>query len=480
MNIGSLMVLLLQPAVFMSVIVLTGLLIQRKPFSNVVTGTVKSLIGFEMIIMGGSIITEATQPLMEMMTHGFHIQGTILNEEAATGVILRDYGIEISLIMVLGLLCNLILARITRFHYVFMTGHQSMYMAALIVCVLRNVGVAGAAEIGLGSLMAGIVMILSPAVTQSFTRKICRSDQAALGHFSSFSYLLAALAGKIFGDTEHSAEKLKIPGWLSFIRDTSVILFLTMSVLNLLASAAAGSEYVQTSLSGGQESVVFALQKAAYFTIGFTVITTGVRWLVDEIVPAVRGISKVLVPRAVPTIDCPLVFPYSPNSLVIGFIFSFLGGFASMWFMIACGLPVIIPGVVPHFFCGATAGVYGNSTGGTRGAILGGFVNGVLISFLPMLALPHIGTLGNAGLSFADADFCIVAILLSGWIGRVGVTGAFLIMFCIIALMILVPETLTDREKDIPWFIQESNKAVYESGDLKVLFPLGKEREKRE
>ena len=461
--------LLLQPAAIMSMIVLIGLLIQKKPFSAVITGTVKSLVGFEMIIAGGRIISDSTQPLMEMLTHGFNIQGTILNEEAATGMILEEYGIEISLVMILGLLCNLVLARITRFHYVFMTGHQSMYMAALIVCVLRSTGVEGAAEITLGAFLAGVVMILSPAVTQTFTRRICRSDKAALGHFSSFSYLIAAIVGKIFGDTDHSAEKLRIPGWLSFIRDTSVILFLAMSVLNLIAATAAGREYVQSDLSGGQDSVVFAVIQAVYFTIGFTVITTGVRWLVDEIVPAVRGISQVWVPNAVPTIDCPLVFPYSPNALVLGFIASFLGGMASMWFMIACGLPVIIPGVVPHFFCGATAGIYANSTGGTRGAALGGFVNGILISFLPMLALPHMGALGTAGVSFADTDFCIVAILLSGWLERVGVGGSFIILFCIVALMILVPETVVDREKEIPWFIQESNKGVYDSGDLNIL-----------
>ena len=32
----------------------------------------------------------------------------------------------------------------------------------------------------------------------------------------------------------------------------------------------------------------------------------------------------------------------------------------------ACGLTIVIPGVVPHFFCGATAGVFGNATGGRK------------------------------------------------------------------------------------------------------------------
>ena len=45
----------------------------------------------------------------------------------------------------------------------------------------------------------------------------------------------------------------------------------------------------------------------------------------------------------------------------------------------AVGGVLIIPGLVPHFFCGATAGIYGNATGGRRGAAVGAFLNGLAI-----------------------------------------------------------------------------------------------------
>ncbi len=73
---------------------------------------------------------------------------------------------------------------------------------------------------------------------------------------------------------------------------------------------------------------------------------------------------------------------------------------------------LILPGVVPHFFTGATAGVFGNATGGRRGAMIGAFANGLLITFLPVLLLPVLGALGFANTTFSDADFGGIGIVL--------------------------------------------------------------------
>ncbi len=77
-----------------------------------------------------------------------------------------------------------------------------------------------------------------------------------------------------------------------------------------------------------------------------------------------------------------------------------------------CSAGVIVPGLVPHFFCGATAGVYGNITGGRRGAVVGAFAHGLLISFLPAILLPMMGDMGLGSTTFGDADFGVVGIVL--------------------------------------------------------------------
>ncbi|WP_416876591.1 PTS transporter subunit IIC, partial [Kitasatospora sp. SC0581] len=97
---------------------------------------------------------------------------------------------------------------------------------------------------------------------------------------------------------------------------------------------------------------------------------------------------------------------------MVGFFSSFIGGIVSMFIMIAFHTIIVLPGVVPHFFCGATAGVFGNATGGRRGAILGSFIHGIVISFMPIALMPVLGNLGFENSTFSDTDYGVVGLFL--------------------------------------------------------------------
>lgn len=400
------------PAILVGLFALIGLLLQKRAATEVVSGTLKTIMGFLIIGAGATVITGSLYFFGKMLEKGFDIDGVIPNNEAIVAMAQNAFGTETALIMLLGMIVNILLARFTPFKYIFLTGHHIMFMACLLAVVLSTGGLDGAALIIIGSIILGLLMVLSPALLQPFVRRITGNDDIAIGHFGSFGYWVAGLVGKGAGNRAKSTEDIRVPRSLGFLRDTSVAISLTMLVMFFIVSIAAGPAYIENELSGGQNFIVFCLIQAITFAAGVYIVLAGVRLLLAEIIPAFKGVADKVVPHAKPALDVPVVFPFAPNAVIIGFIFSFLGGIISMFLLPLFGLKVIVPGLVPHFFCGATAGVFGNATGGRRGAMLGAFVNGILISFLPALLLPVLGDLGFEGTTFGDTDFAIVGIFL--------------------------------------------------------------------
>jgi PTS system ascorbate-specific IIC component len=55
----------------------------------------------------------------------------------------KNYGTETATIMVLGMLINIALARLTPLKYIFLTGHHTLYMAAMLAVILSVGGLSG-------------------------------------------------------------------------------------------------------------------------------------------------------------------------------------------------------------------------------------------------------------------------------------------------------------------------------------------------
>ncbi|WP_024614899.1 PTS ascorbate transporter subunit IIC [Clostridium sp. Ade.TY] len=427
-----------EPAILIGIIVLVGLLLQKKSADNIVKATLKAMVGFVVISSAAGIIVGSLEPFGIMFEEGFKISGVIPNNEAVVAMAMDKFGTNTALIMTFGMIANIIIARITKFKYIFLTGHHTLFMACMIAVILGSAGMGGFHLIFTGSLALGLIMILSPAILQPFMKKITGNDSVALGHFSSVGYAASAAIGKVVGKGSKSTEEMKVPKSLSFLRDSVVSISITMLILYVIVAIAAGPQFVETQLSGGKNFIVYALIQALTFAAGFILIQNGVRLVLNEIVPAFKGISSKLVPNSKPALDCPIVFPYAQNAVLIGFICSFLGGIVSMIALGALGLVIIIPGVVPHFFTGATAGVFGNATGGRRGAIIGSFVNGIIISFLPVALLPVLGNLGFANSTFSDADFGVAGIFLGKVQEYIGGMGLTITLIGIVAVLVVI------------------------------------------
>lgn len=427
------------PAFLVALIALIGLLLQKKGAPDTVKGTLKTFVGFLVLTAGAGVVQAALTPFGGMFQAGFHVQGVVPNNEAIVAVAIQQYGTTTALIMFFGMLVNILIAAFTKFKHVFLTGHHTFYMAVMLAVIFTVVGFGGFGLILVGALALGAIMSLSPFFLQKYMRTMTGNDAVGLGHFGGGGYWLAgAIGNALRGKKEKvtTTEDVNFPKSLAFLRDSTVAIALTMMVVYLIVAIAAGpgyaESYSQTNGSDVGNYIVWSITLAGQFAAGVYVILAGVRLILAEIVPAFKGISERLVPNAIPALDCPIVYPFAPNAVLIGFLSSFVGGIVSMPFMVLFGLPIVIPGVVPHFFCGATAGVFGNSRGGLKGAILGAFAQGIAISFLPIALMPVLGSLGFANTTFSDFDFTVYGIffgLLGKNLAQVGVIIGLVIVY---------------------------------------------------
>ncbi|TOF17088.1 PTS ascorbate transporter subunit IIC [Vibrio parahaemolyticus] len=400
-----------EPAVLVGLIALIGLIAQKKPVTECIKGTVKTILGFIVLGAGAGLVVSSLGDFATIFQHAFGITGVVPNNEAIVSIAQEAFGKEMAMIMFFGMLVNILIARFTPWKFIFLTGHHTLFMSMMVAAILASSGMKGVPLIALGSVVVGSVMVFFPAIAHKYMKQVTGSDDVAIGHFSTLSYVLAGFIGSKFGNKEHSTEEMNVPKSLLFLRDTPVAISFTMGIIFMVTCLFAGGDFVR-EVSGGKHWSMFALMQSITFAGGVYVILQGVRMVIAEIVPAFKGISDKLVPNAKPALGCPVVFPYAPNAVLVGFLSSFAAGLVGMFLLYVMGLTVIIPGVVPHFFVGAAAGVFGNATGGRRGAILGAFAQGLLITFLPVFLMPVLGDLGFANTTFSDADFGAVGILL--------------------------------------------------------------------
>ena len=433
------------PAILVALIAILGLALQKKSASDLVKGGIKTFVGFLVVGGGATLLLTALQPFGQMFEVAFNLKGVVPNNEAIVALALNEYGTATSLIMLVGMAFNILIARFTKFKYIFLTGHHTLYMACMVAVIMSVAGFTSVSLVLLGGLVLGIIMSVSPALVQRYMVELTGNDSVALGHFSAVSYALSGYIGKLIGNKEKSTEDIKFPKSLGFLRDSTVSIAITMTILYTVVALFTGATYIQENLSGGTNYLIFALQQSGSFAAGVFVILAGVRLILNEIVPAFKGISDKLVPNAKPALDCPIVYPYAPNAVLIGFFSSFVGGLVSMVIMIFTGGVIILPGVVPHFFVGATAGVIGNSSGGLRGAIAGSFLQGILISFLPLFLMPVLGELGFAGSTFSDADFALSGIILGSLANMGGKTAIMIGIAVVVAIMFAL--TALDKSK---------------------------------
>ncbi|WP_434334731.1 PTS ascorbate-specific subunit IIBC [Mycoplasma capricolum subsp. capricolum] len=489
------------PAILVALFAFIGSLLQKKKFTESLTSTIKIAIGFLIIGGGAGIIAGSIQKLGFAFNLLFQRSGAIANNDVLPGLFLNTSKIVLtgSLIMICAMFLNIVLARISKFKYIYLTGHVLFYFSTMFASVMHVAGlnldeVKNLTTVVIsGALLVSIYMVLTPALLNNHVIRITKNDNLALGHTGSLGYWLSAIIGlgiaKISKKPSRSTEDVNFPKGLAFLRNTNVAIGITMLLLYLIIYFTTfivhGYEQMVAHkiIDNGKDVFVQGLLQSLTFAAGVEIVLIGVRMFIAEIIPSFQGISQKVVPDAKPALDCPIVFPYAPNAVLIGFIASFIGGIIAMGITILIvnlkGINVdiwiiIIPSIVPHFFVGATCGVFGNSTGGIKGAVIGSFVNGLIISFVPFLfiglqLIPNISN-NNQHIAWGDGDF-LLGLPIGALLRLIGAKSAIwvLLLISIISWLILPIYSFLTKKINLVKKLDNNNKVKVINKDQKLI-----------
>ena len=407
-----------EPTVVLGLVALIGLIAMKNRPSAVIQGTFKRMLGFLILTARSSLVSSALSPFSTMFTSAFGMSGVVPEDNSLVAAVQTVLGFETPMIMLISFVINIILARITPFKYIFLTGHMMFSFAGTMAIVLDQMGINGWTAVAIGSVVEGACMVIFPAIAQPYTRKILKTDDVAFGFWGSSLIVFTGFIGKLVGkkdrDVENDTwEKVKVSDKFVFLKDMSILMSIVMIVVYIFTAIMAGPEVVG-DLAGDQNMIVYAIIQAMTFVAGVLVLLQGVRMFLGEIIPAFKGISEKLIPGARPALDVPIFYASGPVATTVGFLCAMVGGILATLVTTQMSV-VVLPGVIGLFFMGGAAGVFGDKLGGKRGCVAASFLLGFLFTIIVALAYPLIDVTvyGIEGLWFASTDAIIVAVIMA-------------------------------------------------------------------
>lgn len=374
-----------QGAIFLALIACIGLILQKKSFSEIVRGTIMTAVGFFVLSTGTGLITGNS---IDGISTAFN---TIMPQaiESTTVDIGAEYGTEIGIVMILAFAVNILVARFTKWKSIFLTGHMLYWFPFVFIAAGVDAGLTGGKLIILAAVFTALYMVVSPNLMRPFVKQVTGDDSFTIGHPTTCLSVISGLLGKVIGDKEHSTEDLNFPKSLGFLREIAITgsfaIALTYLVMYFILLANGQNPADVWGYAEGSTGIfTYIFTHAIYFGVGITIMLQGVRMLIAEIVPAFQGIAEKLVPGAIPALDVPVIFPYAPNALLIGFIVAMITSIATILITGSMGIfpTVVIPLISTCFFEIGCASIVGNATGGVRGAVVGAAVSGVIAVLL--------------------------------------------------------------------------------------------------
>lgn len=405
------------PALFMGLVVAIGLILQRKPIDAILKGIFKGIIGMVILLKGVDIVVSSITPLANAFSGLFNTQSN--STLGDFNVFLGQYGSYVGLILLCGFVINIIIARYTRFKTIYLTGNILFWYPMLFLAVGIENNIGGLKLFIFTLIMYILVITIFPYILRKHVKYVTGNDSFTIGHTASIYCLLGSYIGKLVGQKDKNIENLNIPKSLSFFRDTNITAAIVMFIVYIIVGLFIGKES-RLAIYGSEPLITYSLIQGITFAAGMIILLTGVRMILGEIIPSFKGIADKLAKGSIPALDIPMIFPYGPNALLIGFIIALITSIGTLFLLGASGVLTfaLIPLVVACYFDVAPGAIFANARGGWPAAIITSALGGIILMVLAAISLNLVsGTVGNFIQTYGGNEFSIW-VIISDLVGK--------------------------------------------------------------
>ena len=406
-----------QPAYFIGLIVLLGYILLKKPWYDVLAGTIKAIVGYLILIVGSGGLVGNFRPVLVGLKDRFNLDAMVIDpyfgQNAVTAGVEEVFGRTFGQVMILVLIAfifNIVLVALkkwTKFRAIFTTGHVQVQQAStafwLILFAFPTLGETPVLLIM--ALLLGLYWAAGTNLTVEISQDLTDGAGFSIAHQQMFGLkLFSWLSEKMNKSGKRQSKRLEdmeFPGFLSIFNENMVATSILMTLFFGTILLILGKDYLIEAkfLAEGKSFLFYILTTCLNFAVYLAILQLGVRTFVGELTQSFQGISQKLLKGAVPGVDCAVSYGFgSPNAVTIGFLFGALGQFLAIGLLILLKSPtLVIAGFVPVFFDNATIAVYANNKGGLRAAMLWPFVSGLMQVFGSALIAGWVGMAAFGG-----------------------------------------------------------------------------------
>ena len=393
-----------QPAFMIGLIVMIGYILLRKPWYDILAGTLKAIVGYLILMVGSGGLVNNFRPVLVGLKDRFQMNAMVIDpyfgQNAVTAGVGEVFGKgfgDAMILLFIACIVNILLVRFskyTKLRALFTTGNVQVQQAAtaywliMFACpFLLNGRIAMLAVMALllGAYWAvGSNLTIKPCQEVTDGAGFCLAHQQMFG--VAFGYYLA---GKLFGKENKKnngkeikkIEDIELPGFMSIFNDNMVCTSILMVIFFGAILCILGRDYLVEGefMKEGASMFFYVLQTCLYFAVYLAILQLGVRTFVAELTASFQGIADRILPGSVPGVDCAVIFGFgASNAVTLGFLSGFVGQILAIVALILLKSPVlVICGFVPVFFDNATIGVFANEKGGFKAALILPFLSGL-------------------------------------------------------------------------------------------------------